>query len=488
MKSIFKATAILGSSSAVSAVVGIISAKLWAIMVGPAGLGFLTMQQSLLGLAAMLTGLGVNMGVVRLGAKAIAEDDKPNIAANQKAAIILSLASGAIGVALLLLFRNVINQSLLDGKGSGEQVALLGIALLFTLLTSAFTGILNAHHQVKSLAKIAVLNSVLTTSILLLCVWMWREQGVVVGLIASSLVICAASFYFFTREAKAEPAARVPREKLLETVKSLLRFGIPYTGSMLVGTGVQLILPTLILLALNLESVGYYRAALTLAGTTLALVTTAMGQDYYPRLSAASENPEELRTIVNDQQYLMFVLISPVILWLLFLSPFIIPLLFSSKFTATGEILNWFLVGDLFRLLSWALAYVILARSRSSAYFFIELFGGVTSLSTSLLAMRYFGVQGLGISYLTTYVLYYLLVFFLVRRKIKMSYSRENKLLIFSALASAVGISVLTTLGYENLRNGFALTVCLINTIISVSIVKKHFFGKPDTDERQLQN
>lgn len=487
MKSIFKATAILGSSSAVSAIVGIVSAKLWAIMVGPAGFGFLTMQQSLLGLAVMLTGLGVNMGVVRLGAKAIAEDDKPNIAANQKAAIILSVASGVVGVALLFLFRDVVNQSLLGGKGSGEHVALLGIALIFTLLTSAFVGILNAHHKVKALAKIAVLNSVLTTSILLLCVWQWREQGIVVGLIVSSLLNCAAGFYFFRREAKAEPVD-VPREKLLETVKSLVRFGVPYTGSMLVGTGIQLILPALILLELNLESVGYYRAALTLAGTTLALVTTAMGQDYYPRLSAASENPQELTNIVNQQQYLMFVLMSPLILWLLFLSPFIIPIVFSSKFTPSSEILNWFLVGDIFRLLSWSLAYVILARSRSSVYFFIEFFGGMTALLTSLLAMRFFGVQGLGISYLATYILYYLLVWFLVRRQIKMSYSRGNKLLIFSALASALGISVLTALGYENLRNGFALAVCLINTIISLSLVKKHFFSKPDEDTRQLQN
>jgi PST family polysaccharide transporter len=477
MKSIFRATAILGSSSAVSAVVGLVSAKLWAIMVGPAGLGFLTMQQNLLGLAVMLTGLGVGTGIVRLGAKAIADDDKLEIAANQKAAIIMSGAAGLVGVALLFLFRDFINQALLDGSGSGDEVALLGAALIFTLLATAFTGIINAHHNVKTLAKIAVLNSIFNASVLLVCVWKWGVRGIVVGIIVTSLLNCAASYYFFRREVKVEPI-RVPRAKLLETINRLLRFGLPYTGSMLVGTGVQLILPTIILHQLDLESVGFYRAASTIAVTSLALVTTAMGQDYYPRLSAASDNPQELNIIVNEQQFLLFVLISPIILWLLFLSPVVVPLLYTSKFTSTAEILNWFLIGDIFRLLSWTLSFLILARSKSSLFFLIELIGGAASLLTTLLGIKFFGVNGLGISYLTTYFLYYLLVFFLVRRQIGLKYKRENKLLVLFTLTSAVGISILTALGNDFLRTAIALPLCFASIAISFFVVTKHLSYK----------
>jgi PST family polysaccharide transporter len=211
----------------------------------------------------------------------------------------------------------------------------------------------------------------------------------------------------------------------------------------------------------------------------------AMVQDYYPRLSAASGEPQELITIINQQLYLLFVLLAPVILWLLFLSPVVVPLLYSTKFSDSAEILNWFLVGDVFRLLSWSLSFVILARSKSSVFFFIELFGGATSLVTSLLGMQWFGTKGLGISYLATYFLYYLLVLFLVRRQIGFAYSRENKFLALSTLASAIGISVLTVYGETNLRNGFALLVCLIYTGVSFFIVKKHFFHD-QPEEKQL--
>lgn len=453
-------------------------------MVGPAGIGYLAMQQSLLGLAALVAGLGVSTGIVRLGAKAIAEDDKLDIAANQKAVLFISIATGIVGVALLFLFSDVINQKLLDGKSNGYEVALLGAALIFTLLSSALTGILNAHHNVKALAKIAIINSVLGAGVLLVCVWVWGIQGIVSGIIAGSLLNCLASYYFYKREVKIE-SIDVPREKLLETVKSLLRFGVPFTGSMLVGSGVQLLLPILIMRQLGLESVGFYRAASTIAVTSLALVMTAMGQDYYPRLSASSDNPQELTTIINQQLYLLFVLLSPVILWLLFLSPIVVPLLYSAKFSDSADILNWFLLGDIFRLLSWTLSFVILARSKSSVFFLTELFGGVIALLTSLLGMHLFGTKGLGISYLATYFLHYLLVLFLIRRQIGLTYSRENKILVFSSLASATGISVLTALGYANLRNGFALLVCLIFTGVSFFIVVKHFFYE-QTEQKHL--
>jgi enterobacterial common antigen flippase len=479
MKSIFRATAILGSSSAVNAIVGLVSAKLWAVMVGPAGVGYLAMQQSVLGISAMVAGLGVATGIVRLGAKSVAEDDKLTVAANQKAAVLIAAVTGIGGAVLLFLFGDFINQSLLEGKSSGREIGLIGSALIFTLLASSLTGILNAHHNVKALAKIAVFSNVFSAGALIVCVWAWRIDGIVIGILAGAVLSCGVNYYYFKREVKTDPLT-VPREKLIETIRNLLRFGVPYTGSMLVGTGVQLILPILILHELGLESVGFYRAATTIAVTSLSLVMNAMAQDYYPRLSACSGTSEELSTIINQQLYLLFVLLSPIILWLLLLSPIVVPLLYSAKFTGSAEILNWFLVGDVFRLLSWTLSFVILARSKSRMFFLIELFGGMTSLVTTLVGMRLFGPMGLGISYLTTFCLYYLLVLFLVRRQFQLRYSRENKIIALSCLASAAGISTLTALGYENLRTVFGITVCLIFSATAFSIVMKKFFRGGD--------
>lgn len=485
MKSIFKATAILGSSSAISVFVGLASSKLWAVLVGPSGLGYLAMLQSLLGLSALISGLGVNTGVVRMGAKAIADEDRISIAANLKSAIFLSIAGGTIGIIVLFLFSNVINRVVLDNQATNTEISLIGIALFFTLIANIFIGILNAHHKVKTLAKVGIINTVLSTGFLLVCVWQWRTAGIITGLIGGAIINCLTNLYFSKTELK-KSFIPVASKKLKETSAGLLRFGIPFTASMLVGTGIQLILPSLILHQLGLESVGYYRAAAAISVTSLGVILTAMAQDYYPRLSAISDDPRELVETINQQLFLSVVLLSPILLWLLSLSSIVVTLLYSSKFAFTVEILNWMLVGDIFKVLSWTLSFVILARSSSSLFFLAESFGGATSLITTLIGMHLFGVKGLGISYLTTYFLFYLLVLFIIRRQINLRYSRENKYLVLFTLASALCISILSTLEYTNLRNVFALIICPISLGISLYIIRKHIFLNKAVDNGAL--
>lgn len=484
MKSVFKATAILGSSSAVTVVVGLVSAKFWAVLMGPAGLGYLAMLQSLLTISVMIVGLGINVGMVRVGAKAIAGDDEATLAAGGKTALILSLIAGVIGLLLLFLLRNVINQAMLGGNGSGSEVALLGIALFFNLLTNVFNAVLNAHQKIKTLAKITVINSVVGASVLLACVWFWHTRGIVIGFIGGALLSCLLTFYFVNRETVA-PVVTLTREKLTEMAKTLLRFGFSYTASMIVGVGIQLILPILILHQLDLESVGFFRAATTVSATSLGLVLAAMGQDYFPRLSAISDNPAEMVKTVNEQQYSAIIFVAPIVLWLLFLSPFIVPVVFSAKFVQTSEILNWMLVGDIFKILSWMLAFVILARGKSNVYFFTELTGGVATLAASLLAMQWFGVKGLGIGYLIAYFVYYLVVLFLVRREIKLVYTKQNVALILFTIAGAVAISILSVYAGGYLRNFVALAVCLGAAAISLAALWKH--SLPERFRRRRQ-
>lgn len=484
MKSVFKATAILGSSSAVTVVVGLVSAKFWAVLMGPAGLGYLAMLQSLLTISVMIVGLGINVGMVRVGAKAIAGDDEATLAAGGKTALILSLIAGVIGLLLLFLLRNVINQVMLGGNGSGSEVALLGIALFFNLLTNVFNAVLNAHQKIKTLAKITVINSVVGASVLLACVWFWHTRGIVIGFIGGALLSCLLTFYFVNRETVA-PVVTLTREKLTEMAKTLLRFGFSYTASMIVGVGIQLILPILILHQLDLESVGFFRAATTVSATSLGLVLAAMGQDYFPRLSAISDNPAEMVKTVNEQQYSAIIFVAPIVLWLLFLSPFIVPVVFSAKFVQTSEILNWMLVGDIFKILSWMLAFVILARGKSNVYFFTELTGGVATLAASLLAMQWFGVKGLGIGYLIAYFVYYLVVLFLVRREIKLVYTKQNVALILFTIAGAVTISILSVYAGGYLRNFVALAVCLGAAAISLAALWKH--SLPERFRRRRQ-
>ncbi len=94
MKSILKATTVLSSVWAVSILTGLVSAKVNAMLLGPAGIGYLGLLQGLLILSAIIAGMGVGASIVRAIAKALAEDDERQVAALRGGAWLLCWGGG----------------------------------------------------------------------------------------------------------------------------------------------------------------------------------------------------------------------------------------------------------------------------------------------------------------------------------------------------------------------------------------------------------
>ncbi len=461
MRSILRSTAILSSSSIVSILISLVSAKAWAVLVGPGGLGFLGLLTSLAGIAGIIAGMGIGAGLVCKSAHALAQEDHHRVGALVQATRLLSWGLGAVAMLTLIIFRIPISQLVLGGQEHAVSVVLIGLSLLFNLAGSMQTSILNAHHRVGALAKIGILNSLLGVGISLVFIWLWREQGIAPGIVGSAAVSWATSWFFLRREVNLS-CTRPSHQAITEAAWSLLRFGGPYTASQLVGTGVQLALPLLVFYSLDQENVGFYRAAVAVANGYLGFLLIAMGQDYYPRVSASRDRPDELIHLVNQQHRLVMLLAVPIILGTLALAPYLVPVIYSPQFAPTIEVLEWLLIGDLFKFSSWTMGYVILAQSGSITLFLVELIAGVNILAFSWLGMLWFGIEGLGIAFLATYLLHYVIVWIIVRREIGLVWTIENKRRLLIAVLAALVIRVLPFTGLQNFRSPVALTLAVL--------------------------
>ncbi len=246
---------------------------------------------------------------------------------------------------------------------------------------------------------------------------LWRQNGIVPAVICVAGAALIVSTYYVLRETP-RPTSAVTPPGQITAIRSLLKFGTPFTASALVGTGMQFVMPALVLHLLNTESVGYYRAAFAISVNYLGFLITAMAQDYYPRVSAVRDQPVALASLINEQHRLVMTFAAPGILGTLALVPYLVPLVYSSKFMPTVEILEWQLIGDLFKFSSWTMAYVILAHCSGLTYFLTELLGGLVGIVTLIPAVRWFGLPGLGISFVVTYIIYFLAVWLIVRRDV----------------------------------------------------------------------
>lgn len=476
MISIIRATAILGSSSVVSILVGLVSAKALAVLIGPSGLGYLSLLQALLGLSLLVAGMGVGTGLIRMGANALAREDQSEVAALHRAIWLLLGALGGIALLVMITFREPISQAMLGGTEHATSVVVVAVALLFSLASSLQTSLLNTYHRIGALAKVSIANTVLGTACTLVLVLIWREEGITPAILTGSVVGWLISTYFL-RRASLTVQARASRSEVLATARSLLRFGVPYTGSVAVGTGVQFVLPAVILHTLGAESVGFHRAATSISGVYLGFLLTAMGQDYYPRISAVSDKRAALIELVNQQHRVVMLLAVPMILGTLALAPYIVPLIYTSRFSVAVEILEWQLIGDLFKFSSWTMGFVILARARSVTLFFVELLAGLNMLILSWFGIQWFGIGGLGIAFLLTYVVHYAVVFIVVRHEIGFVWTRGNVRVFLAAVLAAFVIRALPWLGLEHLRTPVALSLAVLAGSISAYVIWREAGG-----------
>lgn len=461
MRSILKATAILGSASVVSILMGLVSAKVSAVLLGPVGVGQMGLLQSLLGLTAMIAGMGIGTGLVREGARAIAEKDERRLAALRRGAWLMCGALGGASAIVMALARTPLSTFVVGTAGHGAAIALVAVGLLLTLAAAVQIGILNAHHRVGALARSSVATSILGVSLSLLIIWWWRSAGIPWAVVANCLVAWAVSAYFL-RRFEPRPKLEVSWQEVVKEARGLVRFGAPYTASLLVGAGVLMAMPVLVLHAFDAESVGFYRAAATISISYLGFVITSMAQDYYPRVSAVADRSDDLCRLVNEQHRLILLLGGPIILGMLALVPYLVPLIYSPKFAPAVELLEWQLLGDILRFAGWTMAFVILARSGSLTYFGVELVGGLSLLLFSWLGSRWLGLEGIGVGFVVCAGIGYLLCWIILRRSIGLRWTTQNIVLLWTLVVMAFIIRGLPYLDMMSARTPVALVLAAL--------------------------
>lgn len=457
-----------------SIIVSLLTAKVMALYLQPAGYGYYGLLQNFVLIGSLLGGWGMATGIVRIGAAAVKQENWSAVAALRRAAWWIFSILAVFVIVALAIFRGQLSQWVLNSPLQGSVILLMGIPILLVAARNVHMGTLNAHHRVEALAKCGILMTVLCAAATIPIVVAFGAKGIIAAVIADALVACAVYYYFLNR-AVGPVTVHPTRKQTEEAAKSLLHFGGPYTVSMLLGTGVQLALPMLVLHMLGAESVGYYRAATAISFGYLGFLITAMGQDYYPRVSAAASRPQELVKLINEQHRLVMLVTVPMILGALAFVPYLVPLIYSTKFMPAVAILEWQVIGDLFRFAGWTMSCAILARCGASKYLLTETICGVASVGCTWFCVRWWGLSGLGIGFLSTYVVYYFAVWLIIRRELPLVWTSFNKKAILAGVAAALVIRILPSTPLALYRTPIALALALLIGIPNLLIIKREF-------------
>jgi PST family polysaccharide transporter len=136
-----------------------------------------------------------------------------------------------------------------------------------------------------------------------------------------------------------------------------------------------------------------------------------MGTDFYPRLTSIARDHEAMKELVNQQMEVALLLSGPAMLGFLTFTPVITYILYSPTFAAANSILRWQIVGTLYKVLSWPMGFIILAKGRGTMFFLTELAWNLFYIAGIWSGKSHFGLLSTGISFFAAYFAYLFIVY-----------------------------------------------------------------------------
>jgi len=201
--------------------------------------------------------------------------------------------------------------------------------------------------------------------------------------------------------------------------------GFMISLSGLIGIGASYLVRIFINRTGSVADVGLYNAGFTIINSYVGLIFTAMATDYYPRLSAVANNNQLSKQTINQQAEIALLILAPILIVFLVFINWVIILLYSRQFIAVNGMIYWAALGMFFKAASWAIAFVFLAKGASKLFFWNELIVNIYILILNILGYHYWGLTGLGLSFLVGYFLYLVQVYIIAQLKYDFSYDRS---------------------------------------------------------------
>ncbi len=449
MKRMLRAVAILGMSSVAVVFLGALRHKFIALEVGAEGIGALGILTSMANVGVVLFGLGLNTSGVRAISATV--DDPVGFPRTRagllRGATVLAVVGGITIVAAVLVW------GLFDPSGApGLSLALalaLGATLAAMLITAAQLALLNGMGRIKVLAVCNSVGAAVGTAVTIGALQLSSQAGLASALAAAPLATLVCSSWFAARTRIR--LAPVPFREWWPPLKSMVSLGGMVMFGLIATNATQLGIRLWVEHDQGLAAAGRFQAAWTITALYVGFVLTALAAEYFPRIAKQASDALTLNRSVELQVRFGLILAMPVLLWAIVLAPVALHVLYSAEFESATSLLRWQLVGDVMKIVGWAIAFLLLARTASVAFFLGEIAFNAVYLALVFAIPTGIDLSGLGIAYVGAYTVYVLVLLALsfreTRFRLRFSSMVFVAVCLVLAMATTLAMEVGTTPG-----------------------------------------
>lgn len=418
-----KATSLFGGVQVFNIFIAIIRSKLIAILLGPTGIGINGLLNSTVSLISGITNFGLGTSAVKSIAMAMGSGDEEKIATVVSVLKRLVWITGLLGLVLTVIFSPYLSVLAFGNKDYTIAFIWISITLLLNQISIGQGALLRGMRKLKYMASSALSGSIIGLFVSIPIYYKWGIDGIVPAIILTSIASLIRSWYFANKVkiTKVNPT----KQETVVLGKEMLIMGFMLSISslyvLLKSYGIRAFISN----SGGVEEVGLYTAGFAMINTYVGMVFSAMGTDYFPRLSGVVKDKIQTNNLINQQAEIALLIITPILVVFLVFIKWIILILYSSEFLGVYQMVQWASIGVFFKTVSWSIGYVFLAKGDNKIFLLNELLSGTITFVFSIIGYQYGGLEGVGIAYFVGFVYHLVQVFLFSSYKYEFKFKKD---------------------------------------------------------------
>lgn len=431
-RQIIKATSIFGGVQVFNVVIQVLRSKLVAVLLGPTGMGINGLLISALSLIGNITNCGLGISGTRHIAEAHGNDDPVQLATISQVLRKLVLVTGIIGVLVTIILSSWLSEITFGNDNYSLAFIWISISLLFNQISSGQWVIMQGMRQLKYLANANLTGSLFGLLFSLPLYYFLGIDGIVPAIIVTSIISMLRSWYF-ARKIKIQKVL-VKRDTTFNLGYQMIKLGFLLSLSNLIISLTSYFIRIYISNNGGLDQVGLFNAGFVIIETYAGMIFTAMGTDYFPRLSAINRDNKKVRETVTQQATIAILILVPIISLFILYSPVAIQILYSRDFLAIENMINWGILGMLLKSVSWTMNFIILAKNDSKLFLSTTIFSNIVFLLNNIVGYKFWGLAGLGVSFLINQIIHFVFLLFITKHYYKFYFVKRFYKLLTTGL------------------------------------------------------
>lgn len=391
---------------------GFVSMKIVAVLVGPLGVALIGQFGNFNSIIMVLALGGISTGVIKYTSQY--KDNQEELRKVWQTATWVSFTLSIPVIIVLLSFHTWLAQEFLNDAKYSSILVVFAFSLGFYVANNLLLNILNGLHEIKRFNLLNTLNSTLGLLVTILLVYQYKVYGALLAMVTSQSITFFIIVFFVHKQTWFKISNFFGKFDK-HYFKKLLGFTLMSLTSMCVIPTSQMFVREYLASHTSWDVAGCWQGMQKISDAYLMVIYTALGTYFLPKLANLQDKNQISKEIGNGYKLIMpFVIGSAIIIYLI--RSFIIRLLFAKSFSAMDGMFAWQLVGDCFKIATYLVSYLVLARAKTKIFMLTEVLFGISFPVLSYSFINLIGANGAVMAFALNYMIYFILFVVLYKK------------------------------------------------------------------------